>query len=180
MSIVFKQLKTAMYDWAVANVPSDMPVVYYYPNAPRPVVDYVSLQISAVNQIGWDYVPRPSDDPGIVEQVGDREFTMSIQAYGGDVLTVLNNLRTSLQKDTVLDTLRANGVAFVNWFSINDITDLIDSRFEQRAAMDVLFRIADEYFDTLGTIGQLELEEEILNVDGSTIIDQTVLIPPTL
>jgi hypothetical protein len=180
MAIVFKQLKTTMYDWAVANVPSGMPVVYYYPNAPRPNVDYVSLLISSVNQIGWDYVPQPDDNPGVVEQVGDREFTMTIQAYGGDVLTVLNNLRTSLQKETVLDTLRASGVVFVNWFSINDITDLVDSRFEQRATMDVLFRIADEYLDTLGTIGQVELEEEILNIDGSTVIDQTVLIPPTI
>lgn len=178
MALVFKDLKTSLYNWAVANVPSGMPVVYYFPNAPRPTVDYVSLLISSVTQIGWDYVPEPEDDSGVVEQVGDREFVLTAQAYGGDVLTVIENLRTSLQKQTVLDTLRSSGIVFVNWFPINDITDLVDSRFEQRATMDIQFRIAQEYFDNLGAIDQAEVEEVILNVDGSTVYDETVLIPP--
>lgn len=178
MSITFKNVKTSLYDWVVANIPSGMPAVYYYPNAPRPTLDYVSLFISSVTQIGWDYVPRPVDEAGTVEQVGDREFTFIVQGYGGDPLTVLENLRTSLQKQTVLDTLRASGIVFVNWFPINDITDLVDSRFEQRATMDILFRIAQEYFDTLGSIAQVEAEEIILNIDGSIVLDDTVLIPP--
>lgn len=177
MSIVFKTLKNALYDWAVSNVPVNMPVVYYYPNAPRPTVDYVTLLISSVNQIGWDYVPMPSDNSGIVEQVGDREFIVTVQGYGGDPLTVLENLRTSLQKQTVLDSLANKGIVFVNWYTIQDITDLVDSRFEQRATMDILFRIAQEYFDNLGVISQTEIEEIIFNVDGSLILDQTVVIP---
>ena len=178
MPLIFKDLKTALYNWAVANVPSSMPVIYYYPNAPRPTVDYVTLVISSVSQIGWDYVPQPIDADGDVEQVGDREFIVTAQGYGGDPLTVLENLRTSLQKQTVLDTLRASGIVFCDWFPINDITDLVDSRFEQRATMDIRFRIAHEYFDTLGTIAQVEAEEVILNVDGTIVLDQTVLIPP--
>jgi hypothetical protein len=180
MSIVFKDLKVNLYNWAVANIPNGMPAVWYFPNAPRPTVDYVSLLISSVVQIGWDYEPNPMDDPGTIEGVGDREFTLQVQAYGGDPLTVLENLRTSLQKQTVLDSLRVNGIVFANWFPINDITELVDSRFEQRAQMDILFRVAQEYLDTVGTIGQAEIEEVILNVDGSTVLDQTVLIPPTI
>jgi uncharacterized RDD family membrane protein YckC len=153
MSIVFSTLKTSLYDWAVANVPAGMPVVYYFPNAPRPTVDYVTLLISSVSQIGWDYQPRPTNNPGDIEGIGDREFTLQVQAYGGDPLTVLENLRTSLQKPTVLDTLRADGIVFVNWFTINDITDLVDSRFEQRATLDLLFRVSQQYLDSVGTIG---------------------------
>lgn len=178
MPLVFSNIKTSLYNWALANVPAGMPVVFYFPNAPRPTVDYVSLLISSVMQVGWDYVPQPTDTAGDVEQVGDREFIVTANAYGGDVLTVLENLRTSLQKQTVLDTLRANGIVFVDWFPINDITDLIDSRFEQRATMDIRFRIAQEYTDVLGTIAQIEAEEVILNVDGTIVLDQTVLIPP--
>lgn len=180
MTIDFNSLRTFLYQWAVANVPTDMPVIFYYPNAPRPTVDYVTLLIQSFNQIGWDFEPEPTDTPGTVEGVGDREFTLQIQSYGGNPMQVLENLRTSLQKTTVLDTLRANGIVFVNWFPINDITDLVDSRYEQRASMDVLFRIAQTYSETLGTIAQVEAEEILLNVDGSTVLDQTVLIPPTI
>lgn len=178
MPIVFSALKTSLYNWVIANIPVGMPAVYYYPNAPRPEVDYVSLQITSLSQIGWDYVPRPTATPGTVTQVGDREFTFQVQAYGGDVLTVLENLRTSLQKQTVLDTLRANGIVFVNQFPINDITDLIDTRFEQRATMDILFRISQQYLDTLGIIDIVQLREIIKDVDSTIILDQTVTIPP--
>lgn len=178
--IVFNQLRNYLYAWANDNTPVNVPVIWYTPNAPRPVLDYVTLNINSVNQIGWDYVPRPTLSSGEVTQVGDREFTLSVQAYGGDVMTVLNNLRSSLQKDSALDTLRSNGIVFVSWFQINNITELVDSRFEQRASMDVLFRIADTYSDTLGTIAQVELEEVLVNVDGSVVIDETVLIPQTI
>lgn len=180
MSIIFSQVRTSLYEWAIANVPNGMPVIYYYANAPRPTVDYVSLYISNVNAIGWDYVAAPIDDAGTTNQTGDREFTLQIQGYGGDPLTVIENLRTSLQKQTVLDTLRANGIVFVTSLSMNDITDLVDSRYEQRATLDILFRIAQKYTDILGTIAQIELQEIVVNVDDSIVSDITVLIPETI
>lgn len=184
MPLDFNAIKTNLYNWASANVPVGMPVIFLYPNAPRPqtpqggMLDYVTLLISSTSQIGWDYVPRPVDNSGTVNQTGDREFTLSVNAYGGNVLTVLENLRTSLQKQTVLDSLTANGLVFCNWFDINDITDLVDSRFEQRATMDIRFRIAQTYTDTLGTIATTVLREIIKNVDGTTVYDETVTIPP--
>jgi len=180
MALVFSQLKTYLYNWAVANVPLGMPVIYYYPNAPRPTVDYVSLLISSLIQVGWDYWPSPTDTAGDVIGIGDRDFTLQVQAYGGDPLTILENLRTSLQKQTVLDSLRVNGIVFVSWFQINDITDLVDSRYEQRATMDILFRVAQQSLDTNGTIAQLVTQEIILNVEGDVVVDQTLTIPPTI
>ncbi|PWU04928.1 MAG: hypothetical protein C5B43_04010 [Verrucomicrobia bacterium] len=178
MSIDFMSVRKSLYDWTVANIPNGMPVVYLYPNAPRPTVDYVSLLISSVTQIGWDYIQDPLTNAGISEQVGDREFTLQIQAYGGDPITVLQNLRTSLQKQTVLDTLRANGIAFACWHPINDITDIIDSRYEQRATMDVLFRIADVYSDISGVISNAVVQEVYQDAIGNIIYDETFTIPP--
>lgn len=177
--IDFMTVRTNLYNWAVANIPSGMPVVYLYPNAPRPTVDYLSLYISTVTQIGWDYVQGPLANDGIAQQVGDREFTLQIQAYGGDPITVLQNLRTSLQKQSVLDSLRVNGIVFANWFQINDVTELVDSRYEQRGSMDILFRIADIYTDNLGVISTVELQEVYLNPSGDEVYDETITIPPT-
>jgi len=178
MAIDFSLVRTYLYNWAVANIPSAMPVVYLFPNAPRPTVDYVSLYISTITQIGWDWTQDPLDDFGISKMVGDREFTLQVQAYGGDPMTVLQNLRTSLQKQTVLDSLRVNGIVFVNWFAINDVTELVDSRFEQRASMDVLFRIADISTDDLGVIDRIVLQEVVKDPTGTTVYDETFTIPP--
>lgn len=179
MAIDFNVVRTNLYNWAIANLPEGMPVIYLYPNAPRPTVDYVSLYISTVNEIGWDYTEDPTDDSGVANMIGDREFTVQAQAYGGDPVTVLQNLRTSLQKQTVLDSLRVNGIVFFNWSPINDITELVDSRYEQRATMDIFFRIADIYTDTLGVIDTVVLQEEFLNAEGTIVYNETFTIPPT-
>jgi len=178
MSIDFNIVRTNLYNWAIQNLPSGMPVIYLYPNAPRPSVDYVSLYISNITQVGWDWTQDPLDDTGISKMVGDREFIVQAQAYGGDPVTVLQNLRTSLQKQSVLDSLRVNGIVFFNWGPISDITELIDSRFEQRATMDIYFRIADLYNDNLGVINTVVLEEVYKNASGTIVYDQTFIIPP--
>jgi hypothetical protein len=179
MSINFATVRTSIYEWATANIPAGMPAIYLYNNAPRPTVDYITLYIATVTQIGWDWVQGPTSDSGISNQVGDREFTVQIQAYGNDPLTVLNNLRTSLQKQSVLDTLRANGIVLANWFPINDVTELVDTRFEQRGSMDVLFRIADQYTDDPGVIDTVEVEETIKNPAGTVVYNETITIPPS-
>jgi hypothetical protein len=178
MAIDFSIVRTNLYNWCLANIPSGMPVIYLYANAPRPTVDYVSLYISTITQIGWDWTQDPLDDTGVTQMVGDREFILQVQAYGGDPMTVMQNLRTSLQKQTVLDSLRVNGIVFVNWNPINDITELVDSRFEQRASMDVLFRIADVSTDNLGVIDTVVLEEVFQNAAGDIVYDETFTIPP--
>jgi len=178
MAIDFMVVRTNLYVWASSNIPVGMPAIYYYPNAPRPTVDYITLYLSSIDQIGWDYVQGPLAIDGIAEQVGDREFILTVQGYGGDPMTVLQNLRTSLQKQSVLDSLRVNGIVFVSWFPINDITDLVDSRFEQRATMDIRFRIADVYSDNSGVISTVELQEVLQNASGDIVYDETFTIPP--
>jgi hypothetical protein len=175
MPLNFETIKTNLYSWALANCPG-CSVIFLNENAPRPAQPYVTLFLSSLNQIGEDYTPE-SDINGMVDMVGDREFTLQIQTYGGDCITRLENLRSSLQKQTVLDTLRANGIVFVNHFGINDLTELLDSRFEKRGAMDVLFRIGQNYTDNLGFVETIEVEEIYQDAGGTVVYDRTITIP---
>lgn len=179
MPINIETVKTNLYAWAVANLPTGYPVTMYYENAPRPETDYVTLNIINYVMIGQDYTPRPQDSPGNVEQVGDREFTVQLQAYGGNVFDILESLRFSLQKQTVLDTLATNGIVFVQQFPIQDITELVNSRFEKRTTMDILFRIGQTYGDVLGSIDTVEIQEEFLQGNVVVITENvTVTIDP--
>jgi hypothetical protein len=178
MALNWETVKTNIYNWVVANVPSGMPATMYYENAPRPAAPYVTINIASITQIGWDWTPNPTNTAGDISLIGDREFTVQLQAYGGDPLSVMENLRTSLQKQGVLDLLRVNGIVFADWFPINDITELVDSRYEKRASMDVLFRIAQTATESLGTIATVELQEVYVDAVDDVVYDETFLIPP--
>lgn len=177
MAINFAAVKTSLYNWAVANLPAGMPVIFYYANAPRPTVSYVTLNIQSIVAVNQDWSDSSTDSSGVQNMKGDRQFTVSIQAYGGDTLTTLENLRTSLQKQTVLDTLRANGIAFYQSLTINDITELVDSRYESRAQLDVLFGIGQIYTDSPGFFDHTVIQEVILDAEGNTVYDKLITIP---
>ena len=180
MPISYATVKTNLYTWAVANLPSGMPVIYWEPNAPRPTVSYCTLFLNTILAVGQDWTENDADSFGIVDMKGDRQFTLSIQVYGGtDPLTVLENLRSSLQKQTVLDTLRVNGIVFYESLNILDISDLIDSQWERRASMDVLFGIGQTYTDNPGYFDHMIIQEQINNVDGTVVVNTTFTVPKT-
>lgn len=174
MAITFATLKTNLYTWAVANIPAMTPVLYYNQDAPRPSKPYITLFLRDFIQIGWDYVPKP-DALGDAEIIGNREFTLQIESYGTNSMQVLENLRSALQNPNVLDTLRANNIVFVNQFPINDTTILLDTQYEERATMDVLFRIANTIEPNIGLIEIVEVEE-ILSNGESIVYDETLII----
>lgn len=162
----------------VASVsPMGMPIIYWQPNSPRPNVPYITLFLQSVTAVNQDWTSPSSDGSGVVNMKGDRQFTFEIQAYGSDPLTLMENIRTSLQKQTVLDGLRANGIAFYASLVINDITELVDSQFERRAQLDILFGIGQVYTDNPGFFDQIELQEVISDQTPTVIYDETILIP---
>lgn len=176
MAIDYENVKTALYDWASLVLPLTVPVIYYQPNAPRPEVPYVTLHILSSVSIHQDWSDNNINNAGILSMKGDRQFTLQIQSYGGDVITRLESLRTSLQMQSVLDTLRDEGIAFYQSFQINDITELVDSEFEKRAQMDILFGIAQTYNDNVGFFEEVELQEKLYNSLGQVVYDENILI----
>lgn len=176
MTINFATVKNTLYTWAVSVAPVGYPVIYWQLNAPRPTVPYITLFLQSVVSVGQDWASGAADINGAINQKGDRQFTLSIQAYGADPLTVLENIRTSLQKQSVLDTLRAGGIAFYTAMTINDITDLVDSKWERRATFDVLFGIGQVYTDAPGFFDEVQIQQVIFNSIGAIVYDETYTV----
>jgi hypothetical protein len=164
--IDFTVVKASLHGWITSILPLNMPVIFYHPNAPRPKHPYVTLYISTVVSVGQDWSANTAHDDGTVDMKGDRQFTLQIQAYGGDPLTLLENVRTSLQKQSVLDILRANGIAFYEALSIEDLTDLVDSEFEKRAQLEVLMGMGQIYIDDPQYFNIVEAEGEYFDAVG--------------
>ena len=173
-------LMQSVLAWVVSVVPNTIPVIFLYQNGPRPPLDYVTINLTSFIQIGEDYTYDPTTDSGIASNCGDRELLVQIQAYGGknvDPFQILEIIRTSLQKQTVLDTLRANGIAYANHFPINDSTVLIDTLWERRAQMDVLLRIGVVYPDDLGAIDTVNMTENIYDATGTLVQTVNITVP---
>lgn len=164
--IDYEVIKTSLYN-VISSIVTPTTVIFYYPNAPRPANPYITLNIDSLVRVGDDYIPKPDTD-GDSTIVGDREFTLQVQSYGENCLTILEKIRSSLQKPSILDTLRDENIVFVNSLDITNITALLDTEWEQRGAMDLLFRIANTDEDNLGVIETVELDEEYS--DGNTVV----------
>lgn len=178
--IDFAVLREALYSWATSVLGSN-PVVWYYPNAPRPQEYYTTLFLSNMIIVGQDYVGQPTDSE--IESIsGNREFTLTAQSYGGDVMGRMETLRTSLQKPSVQAALRASNIVTINSDAVIDLTDIVNTGYEPRASVDMHFRIAQTTDDENGLIQAIEGNYEYNDagelIDGSYAIGEPY-IPST-
>lgn len=90
MALNFATVKLNLYQWAITVVPVGMPVIFYEPNAPRPTVPYVTLYLNSIVSVGQDWTEAEADSMGTVDMKGDRQFTLQVQGYGGDPLSLIH------------------------------------------------------------------------------------------
>jgi hypothetical protein len=159
--IDFNAVELAIYTWATTILPTGTPVIWMYQNSPRPTVDFV---------------PQPTDDTGVIAVAGDREIVLSIQGYGSSAFSWLELLRSSLQTSSGMGLLQSNLIYLANWGVITDITSLVDTQFERRAALDITLRIAQSTPDNQGAIDSVQVEETFQNPTGATVFDQVETI----
>lgn len=171
--LTYEELEKAVYDWASAQ--SEWETIFHDPNAPRPALPYLLLKIDSFVQIGEDCISPPNNE-GECTISGSREFTLSINAYGDEGFAGLLLLRDSLQKPSVQMALNADGLVFVDHHGVKDLTTLLNTSFEQRAQMDVLFRVGNLIVDTVGYIETVEITGTYKNPNGSTAMTENITI----
>lgn len=172
MTFAINTIKDAFYDW-VSSV-SNKTVIWQFENAPAPALPYIGLNISQLASIGVDYETVP-DNNGNAAIYGNRQLILEINYYGSGSLDTMEALATSLRSDAVLRTLNASGVCYVNKMLQTNTTVLIDSRYEERTLMELVFRysnqgITDPDLIDVGLISYVESEGTLTDVDGTEIV----------
>ena len=152
-------------------------VIWYYPNAPRPVKPYATLQCFAeVGESQEDIVK--TDTTGIYNFVVPVTATLRVQLYGTqgtDVCEQLNVLARRLETDTYSDKCFANNVAFYDAESVQDLTEVLEQSVDVRASIDFHIRTNSEILDDLSVIEQVEVDENI-KIDDSDILTRQYTI----
>ena len=163
-------VKLALYHWVKRECESVIPadqIVWRNQSEPMPPRPCVTMKItSGPKRTGYsDNVTYLSGDNYIVG--GQREMVVSVQIFGNTQIhkpmayQLAIDLNASLSKVTVLDRLRASGVAVFNQGEVDNITALEETEFEERAAFDVLLGVAENVVDDPGIIEHVNLENDV-------------------
>ncbi len=169
MALDLAAFRQTVFDWASGE--SGLTTIFERPNQPRPSTPYVSLNIvgGPVKQGGQQEVRF--DDPTFSVNAL-LALTVSVKAYGNqtnDPISILTNLQLSLGKLEVLESLRSGGIAVWNEGPISDISEVLETGFEERANMDVLFAASHSTVTDGGLIEKVDLSGEVEADTGNTI-----------
>lgn len=149
-------IRQALFDWVSSQ--TGWTVIWKMPNAPQPALPFVAIRQTPLVSVAHDTEGDP-DAVGDMELFGDREFMFSVDAMGTesptgeeDAWEVIEVIGSSLQKPTVVDTLQAAGIAFVERLPTTDLTEIASVKYQSRALLEVRFRIGWTTADNVGVI----------------------------
>lgn len=163
--------ENAIHSWVMAamSLAADN-VIWDRPNAPRPDPPYALLNIlSGPRKTGRAAEERYKELDTFVYAMR-KEFTLTVGIYGGDgYLKQLGNLLDSLEKPSALTTLRQAGLACWGFEPPVDLSTLLDTQFENRAAVDIFFAYGETMEDD--AVGEIQ---KVRFTGQSGLIDETV------
>jgi hypothetical protein len=149
-------VQKAMYDF-VSGVVAPWEVMWAEENAPAPDVKHVILRITGLPKVGQDE-SNFRDQSGILTITGNREFTLEVQTYGAGAQAQATAIDSAVEKPSVLQGLRDDGIAYVDSAPVQNLTYLVETRYRERAQVDMRFRIAESQTDDVGYFDHVEGE----------------------
>ncbi len=156
-------IENAIYTWEQTVLPT-IPMIWFHRNAPRPNVPYIAMHLKTINSKGVDaYIPKTD------EIVGNRDFILMIQGFGSGSQGFMETLKTSLEKPSIQLYLSQNNLVFVDRMGVNDISEVVDSRWEERNQLDVIMRFAQVETDVEPKIEHSNIEKDFYRPDLNTI-----------
>jgi len=146
------------------------------PSGCRPSLPYIGIKFMGITSIGQNYQSQPNiDEESYI--TGVREFVISFQYYGPNAKTELELMTILNKKDENIQYLLDNGgISYIQDLGIIDISTLRDTVYEQRANMDITFRIGSQIVVDAPIVETVEIKGEIKDYDDSVLksIDEII------
>ena len=169
MSFDLTIIQRAIHTWVSGE--TELKTIWYNPNAPRPATPYALLStLTGSVKTGFtDDLKYVSGDTYSIS--GQRTLSFSIKVIGEGAVHAVSSLQSSLEKPTVLEALRASGLAVWDSGSVQSIPEILETGIEERANLDVLFGVLSSVTDEVGFIEEVEVEEAIYTTPSGSEID---------
>jgi len=160
-----QEKEDAIYDFIVASLGIHVNVIWDKPNAPRPQLPYVTLNISGG--------PIPiGDKPSIRYKELDtwsycfrNRITLSINFYGYEYHQYyLQKIQRSLYIDDKIELLNTVGIACWGTDGPRDLSTLIDTEFEFRGQVDIFLAYGEIVDSSPGEVHKIGLNGEEIDI----------------
>jgi len=140
----------------------NIPVIFARQNSPRPQADYITVDTLAVTPVGRPQLIADEDNVDRYKIIQDVTALISFAAYGKTANNLLSRLDLHINGNPIiLDRFIVEaGIAPTGSSSQRDLTVLLDTGYEFRAVMDVIFNgaLIEDNVD-LGIIESVEISE---------------------
>lgn len=143
--------------------PDGVKLIWEKQGEPRPPKPYVSLSILA------GPIPEGHDDErvaedDVVEVVGPRIIAVSMNAWGENAMGIIGAFQSSFGFPSFREILRDENVVFVDSTDPQDVSALMENRWESRVTLTMRFRttVASKDVDT-SIVETVILENELDN-----------------
>lgn len=129
-------IKKALYDWAVRVTGGT--TIHDYGDGPKPGKPFVTINVIGPQKPGFTDSVRglPTGDLDF-EQTGQRVFSVSVNVYDdSDAVTWAGKLQSSLDNPVEIDTFTRAGIGLGEARDVNDLTEVLETKYERRAQFD--------------------------------------------
>jgi hypothetical protein len=168
---------SAVVSWAKLqfNLNESTTVIRAYQSAQRPARPYAAVSlVSGPNGPSDDDAGFDSNNLWTVS--GWREIQVSIDYYGLNAFSQMNQLILSRGDLTLKDSLTMNNIVFVDCGEIRNLSSLENAGFQTRAQCDFTFRVKSLATQAaIGTVASVGLTNEL---DDSKTKGAIVIVSP--
>jgi len=162
---------------ATTESPSAATVIFADQNSPRPSDPYAVIRIGTISQLGQDELREIDPDTLLATTGGQRRATISVDYFGSNALENIMKASNSLEKWSLVDTFNTAGIAFIEKNDIQNLTAMLETKYQQRANFDFFIGFAENVEEDLGIIEEVELTGNV-TADGKDLDIDKVTVGP--
>lgn len=147
--------------------PYDMQVVFAEQvSALKPLRPFATIRMGNFVKLGWDELRDFDSETCIAQMGGQRRATVEINFFGDNSFTEMSKIYNSLEKFSIISYFSQNGIGLGDKNSVQNLTTVLESKWEERAFFDFFILYADNYEDDTGIIETVEIDGRAFQ-DGS-------------
>lgn len=140
------------------RLPTGVLVIFADENAPRPSKTYLTIKVVEKHSVGQPHYTN-TNSAGVQQLSWDEDVSVSVQSFGSNAYDILDALSADFKRESILELLQSSDIVVRSIDTVRNLTELLDSVFEQRASVDLVFGIAQSINDTVGWIESVEVEQ---------------------
>lgn len=154
--------------------------IFEWPNAPRPAGHYATVGINNMLQVGFGEFKDADAIDGDLDRSFDTLFDINVGVnfFRPDATYSAALLSGGLVTPQVTDLWNAQGVGLVTRSNIRDLTQIVNSSFEDRAQLDITMQALISPLDEkIFGVNQVQITGDVHNAIGQ-VATINILGPP--